>query len=138
MFLSSSLELYTKFPLENNLMEYPFPVGHLPKSILPLVVDVVGQKDLQGFLLYMQTLHAVLVEVLHWKLVESDLDLNFAFFPSFEDLTLLTITLLKCISLGTIQDFKDEAIPNFKIARPIIMSMIFSIALRFSIRYSSH
>jgi hypothetical protein len=39
----------------------------------------------------------VLVEVLHWKLLQFESDSNFMFFPSSEDLMFLVITSLKCV-----------------------------------------
>jgi hypothetical protein len=44
----------------------------------------------------------VLVEVVHYKFLEVDLDSDFLFFSSFGDLMLLVIIEPKCDSLGTL------------------------------------
>ncbi len=98
--------------------------GTSPILELPLLLGMcaIGLKDLQGF----QYLQA------------SKSNSKFTFYLSSMDLILLMTILLKCVSMVTIYDFGDEAYSNSKTPTLVAIIVRFSVALRFSIGYSSH
>ncbi len=79
----------------------------------------------------------VLVEVLHQKIVQYELDLDFTFYLSCVDLVLQVIYQSKCIPLKMVWDLEDKVGPSSKISMSIKVWARFLIALRFSIGYLS-
>ncbi len=105
------LNYVVKFHQKNNPVEYPILIYFESKFPLPLTNDSINQRGLQLFQ-YFQAWDLILVETLHQKFMQSELNLDSASCLFFSDLTLLVIGLLGCVFLTTISNLQDEAIPT--------------------------